>query len=282
VGFGCVFALLSATSARADISEANMYRTVQYTQTGDGSATTFDSAYFNLRLYSTLDNEYTTVLGFYPGPDSPVTLDPVPTDATRYDYDSGFFSSQAQMDIAFPKGAYSLTANNTTNGDAATTMFDYLADAYAQSQPYLTGTDYSDLQGMNPAIAFDFHFSPFIEDASATESGLFFTIFDVTTGDVVFGNMFLPVTTTGVTLPANTLMPNHDYVYDLVFSDRWRVTSNGADFPALLAFDTRADGGFTTGTIPEPAGLAMLGAVGVALLARGGRRTRTSAVKPNM
>lgn len=268
VGFGCVVALLSVTLARADILEANMYRTVQYTQIGDGSATTLDAAYFNLRLYSTLDDEYTTVLGFYPGPDSPVTLDPAPTDATRYDYDSGFYPSQAQMDIAFPKGTYSLTANNINNGDAATTMFDYLADAYAHSQPYLTGTDYSDLQGMNPAVSFDFHFSPFIEDATATESALFFTIYDGTTLDIVFSAGFLPVTTTGLTLPANTLMPNHDYLYDLNFSDRLRVTSNGAAFPALLSFDTRADGVFTTGAVPEPAGLTVLGAVGVALLAR--------------
>lgn len=254
--------------AQADIVEGDMLRNIQYTQTGDGPALSFDSAYITLRMYASSPNEYATVQAFYPGPDSPVALTPTPLDASIYEYSPDFYTSQAAMDIAFPKGTYTYTANNDTTNDHATTMFDYTIDAYSTSQPYLTGTNYSDLHGMNPSMDFNFQFSPYVKDAQTADAELFFTIFDAVTGDVVFSDEFQPDTTTGVTLPANTLLPNHDYNYDLDFSDRVFVTSNGADNPAVLAFDTRSDALFTTGAIPEPATATLLGMGAAALLSQ--------------
>ncbi len=98
---------------------------------------------------------------------------------------------------------------------------------------------------------------------------MFFSLFDATTGDVVFSIGFQPDTTTGVTLPANTLLPDHGYAYDLDFSDRETVTSAGADFPALLGFETRTEGSFTTGAVPEPAAATLLAmGAGAGLLRR--------------
>jgi hypothetical protein len=257
-----------AMPARADISQAVMFRNLVYNQTGDGNTLSFDSAFSTLRLYATAANEYTIVQAFYGGPGSPVAM--APADSTTYEFDSNAYPSQATMDSDFPKGTYTMTANNIATSDSATTMFDYSADAYSKSDPYLSGTNYSDLQGMNPSVAFNFQFSPFVKDATATDPELFFTIFDANTNDVVFANNFLPATTTGVTLPGNTLLPNHAYSYDLDFSDRLTVTSNGADNPALLGFETRSDGSFVTGTVPEPAIATLLG-MGAALLARRSR-----------
>lgn len=270
---GAVGMVLSAgvVAAHGSIVEADLLRNLQYTQTGDGASLSFDSAYITVRMYAGSANEYSNVQAFYPGPDSPVALTPTPLDASVYEYSPDFYTSKAAMDTAFPKGTYSLTANNDATSDHATTMFDYTADAYPQSQPYLTGTTFSDVHGMNPAAAFNFQFSPYVKDATTNDAELFFTIFDAATGDVVFGAEFQPDTTTGVTLPANTLLPNHDYNYDLDFSDRVFVTSNGASNPAVLAFDTRTDALFTTGPIPEPGSVAVLG-MGVMVAA--GRRRR--------
>ena len=217
-------------------------------------------------MFATSANEYATVQAFYPGPDSPVALTPTPSDASIYEYNPGFYTSKVAMDTAFPTGTYTYTANNDATSDHATTMFNYATDAYPKSQPYLAGTNYSDVHGMNPAVAFNFQFSPFVKDAQTDDAELFFTIFDATTNAVVFGNEFQPDSTTGVTLPANTLLPNHDYNYDLDFSDRVFVTSNGADNPAVLAFDTRSDALFTTGTVPEPATTTLVGMAAAALL----------------
>jgi hypothetical protein len=252
---------------RADISQGVMFRNLELDQTGDGNTLAFDSAFFTLRLTASSASEYTTVQGFFGGPGSPVAL--TPTDSTTYEFDSGFFGNQATMDTAFPKGTYTLTATNPSTSDNATTMFDYTNDAYSDSQPYLAGTNYTDLQGMNPARSFDFQFSPFVKNSLATDPELFFTLLDATTGDVVFGDEFQPDTTTGVTLPANTLLPNHAYSYDLDFSDRLLVTSTGADFPALLGFETRTDGAFTTGAVPEPTAATLLAmGAGAGLLRR--------------
>jgi hypothetical protein len=149
----------AAMPAQADISQGVMFRNLQYAQTGDGNVLSFDSSFFTLRLVSSAANEYSTVRGFYGGPDSPVTLGQV--GPTTYEYNPDFYTTRAAMDTNFPMGTYTLTATDGAS-DFATTMFDYSADAYAQSLPYLMGTDYSDLQGMNPGVAFDFHFSPFV------------------------------------------------------------------------------------------------------------------------
>jgi hypothetical protein len=264
---------IAVVPARADIVEADMLRNLQYAQTGNGNTTSFDSAYITLRMYASSANEFDTVRAFYGGPDSPVTLTPTPKDASVYEYNPDFYTNQAAMDTAFPKGTYTYTATTLSNSDNATTMYDYLNDAYSQSQPYLAGTDYTDIQGMNPSAAFNFHFSPYVPDALTDDAELFFTIFDATTGDVVFDYVFQPSTSAGVTMPANTLLPNHDYDYDLDFSDRVFVTSTGADNPAVLGFDTRTDALFTTGAIPEPTSMALL-VLGAPMLVRRGRRSR--------
>jgi hypothetical protein len=265
-GFGIILSAAAAV-ARADISQAVMFRNIQSIQTGNGNALSSDGAYFTLRLLSSSPNEYTTVQAFYGGSGSPVAL-ALTADPYTYEYDSGFYGNQAAMDIDFPKGTYAMTATNSVTSDNATTMFDYSNDAYSASQPYLAGTNYSDLQGMNPSANFNFQFSPFVPNALATDPELFFTIFDATTGEAVFSDTFQPATTTGVTLPGDTLLPNHAYAYDLDYSDRLTVTSDGADNPALLGFETRTEGSFTTGAVPEPATATLLALGTVALLAR--------------
>lgn len=242
----------SSASVRAQISFVDIYRTALLRQTGDGAAgTAYDFSYIGLDLFSDNPNQYSTVRVFYPGADSPVTLlHDDPGDAAHYEFASNVFGSQAALDVAYPKGTYSFTANG--GEPPATTMVNYANDAYSATQPYLTGSNFSALQGMDSTTDFTFRLSPFVKDAATTDAYIFFNIFNAATGQVVFGSNFLSSDTTSILLPANTLQPNTAYVYDLDYSDRVSVPSPGADFNAILGFDVRTEGNFYTAVPATP------------------------------
>ncbi len=267
---GCTSTAL-IPAAQATISFVDLYHTNVFLQTSNGNTISYDGSYATMGFYSTNPNEFTSVSATYPGPDSPVTL---PQDTpTHYGYGSTYFPTQAAMDAAFPTGTYAFTAQRSAGGPLATSLA-YSGSAYPQTQPFLLGTDYTDLQGMNSAAPFAFHFSTFTPNPSTDSPYLFFVIFNQTSGAVVYDAGAQPPTTTGVTLPANTLNPGTGYFYDLIFSDRVTVPSPGADFPAQIGSDKRTEGFFTTAA-PEPSGVALL-ASGALLLA-GLRRGRQGA-----
>jgi PEP-CTERM motif len=142
-----------------------------------------------------------------------------------------------------------------------TASYDYAADDYALSAPFLTGTDFTSLQGMDASKSFTFHFSPDVTGSNATASFIFFTIFDFTKNASVFNAGFLNPSTTSVTLAANTLTGGDLFGYELDFSNRDLVPSPGAVFQAQLGFDLRTDGTFRAApaAVPEPSTLALLG-----------------------
>lgn len=274
-----LFVLAAAViPARATISFVDMYRTNQYVQTANGAAgTAFDSSYVDFDLIASTANEFSTVLAFYPGPDSPATLTPY-GEPGRYSYRSPIFTTAGARDIAYPTGTYTFTANSSSEN--ATTMINYANDAYSATLPFLMGTTFSDAQGLNSAAPFTFQLSPFIPDANADDKFIFFNIFDAVTGDVVFSSNFLPPNTTSVSLNAGTLNPDTAYVLDLDYSDRVFTASPGADFDATLGFDVRTEAGFFTAPVPEPGSTALLalgGFVVLLVLKRiGPRGTKTS------
>jgi hypothetical protein len=190
----------------------------------------------------------------YPGPGSPVGLSPI--SSTDFRYQTPFLPNQAAMDAAYPFGTYQFNATGGSAGPASTS-FNYTADHYPQSLPYLTGTDYSRLQGMNPNAPFQFHFSPFVTGTGVDDSFMFLTIFDRTTNTFAFVDSFLPPTTTGLTLAAGTLQLDHQYTYELIFSNRLLTPSPGATFDAQIGYDLRTEGNFTS-AVPEPVPLLLL------------------------
>lgn len=261
--------VLFASAASADISFVNMFRSDSYTQTANGNSLTSNGSFLSFDLNSTTANEYASALVTFPGPASPVTLLPTST-PTILSYQTGSYPTRAAMDADFPTGTYVFTATPpaTRGVPVNTTRFDYTTDAYP-TVPYLTGTDYAALQGMNATAPFTAHVSTFTPDAATSEGLMFFTVFDETTTTRVFEVDFLPPSTTSVTIPANTLTAGHDYQYEIVFSDRVFAPSPGAQFDAQLGFDARTSGLFTA-TAPEPTTLL----AGAALLMAMGRRAK--------
>jgi hypothetical protein len=261
IAFAAIALALCTASARADISFVDAFRNVANLQTGDGNTLSANGAFYSADLNATTANNYSAVQMTYPGPGSPVSL--TQTTPTVYHFQTPGLS-KAAMDAAFPFGSYQFSATN--GATVNTTSFQYTSDDYAQSLPYLTGTDYTSLQGMDPTGSFTFHISPFVTGSQASVSFLFLTIFDFDTNAFVFNAGFLAASTTSVVLPANTLAPGHHFAYEIDFSNRDLVPSPGTQFQAQLGFDVRTDGLFMTAAttaVPEPstAAVAVFGAI---------------------
>jgi hypothetical protein len=252
------WASLASPSARADISFVDSFRNVGSRQTGDGNTLTPNGAFFSAELVSTVSDNYTSVQMTYPGPGSPVSLSQVSPNV--YLFQTPGLAGQAAMDAAFPFGTYQFDA---ANGPAAATSYQYTSDDFAQSLPFLTGADYTNLQGMDATKSFTFHLSPFITGNQASSSFIFLTIFDFDANQFVYNAGFLSATTTSVSVAANTLAPGHHFSYELDFSNRDLVPSPGAQFSAQLGFDVRTSGLFASAAVPEPSAL-VLSLVGMA------------------
>lgn len=254
------------------ISFVDIFKNVGYVQTGNGATLSSNGAFFSADLNSGAPDDYSSVTMTYPGPGSPASLPESNPPSTDYHYQTGSFASQADMDAAFPTGTYTFSTNT---GDIAS--LDYTSDDYSQTLPYLTGSDYSNLQDMNPGDAFTFDFSPFVTGGNPleTSSFIFFTIYDYTLGQQVYDAGFLPATTTSVTVPGGTLHYGDSFAYEIDFSDRDTPFGNGGTFPPQIGFETRTDGTFTAAiqSVPEPGTLILTG-IGLMAAAATRRRAR--------
>jgi hypothetical protein len=250
---GFALSMAVAAPAHADISFLNMFRTNTFTQTANGNSLTPGGSFFSASLFPASPNEFTSVQMTYPGPGSPDNL-PAFT-PTEYRFQTGFFANQAAMDAAFPIGTYAFAATNASGTDSAS--YNYTGDLFPLTRPYLDGSSFTDLRTFNTQLPLTLQFSPFVPHRSASPTHIFFSIFDPAASTVAFAANFLPATTTNLTLPAGTLQPEHNYIFQLDFSDRQVVPSPGATFNAQLGFGLQTSAQFRTAAIPEPASLAL-------------------------
>ena len=208
----------SLRNCQAQISFVTMNRNNTYIQTGD-STVNYNGSWFASTLNSTNPTDFNSVVMTYPGPGSPVT---VPTsNPGEFLFESPTLPTQADMDSDFPAGSYVFDASG--NMGPATANFSYSTDAYSLTIPSVAGTTLSSLQGMNPRQAFTVQLSPFVANPLATQTYIFFTVYDVATSNIAFNDGFLAASDTRLIIPADSLSPNVDYKYELIFS-----TSTGA------------------------------------------------------
>jgi hypothetical protein len=264
----CAVAVLGAgamsASVGADLSFANMFRSNVYFQTSDAGAG-YAGSFFTAGITASGPTGATSgVLTVPTSPSSTQTLSS--PGGVTFQYQSAFLPSQAAMDAAFPAGTYGFSVAGM---DAA---FGYAGDHYPGSTPALTGTSFTSLQNVNPGTAAAVTFSPFDTGSGATESLLFFTIFDQTASQLVVNAAFLPPSTAGYTIAAGTLTAGHAYTYELIYSNRLQVPATGTTFTGQIGYDDRTLGNFSAAAVPEPSTLALWAAGALLVGARARRR----------
>nr|WP_316641297.1 PEP-CTERM sorting domain-containing protein [uncultured Roseateles sp.] len=262
--------LLCAAPARAgDIAYIDMFRNVGFMQTGNGEVLTDNGSFLSTSINTLGGDSYASASLVFPGPASPLDL-PMQS-STRFGYQTGAYATKADMEAAFPQGHYEYSLQPA--GAAVAASFELGDDHYAQSRPFLDGSSYTDLQGLNAAAPVTLHFSAFATNGGASNSFVFFTLYDYTLGQFVFNDGFLPATTATELLPAGTLQPGHSFAYELIFSSRQMLPGDGTEQGAQVGFELRTSGLFSTAAVPEPQAAWLLLA-GLGLVASVVRRRR--------
>jgi hypothetical protein len=256
---GCAWLFVAAaaivaepSSARAGFTQFFQLHATDYSQNSNSPPAAESSASYLARPTSTTSPDFTSVTLTPPvGSSFGLTESP----AGSGFWDSGLFSHQfatnAQLDAAFPTGTYTLTGAGGSSPASATIT--YAQSAYPVTVPFLTGTTYSSLQGLDSSQPITLTWDAFVPSSLATSSSLFLTI-NGTSGTVF--NQFLPTSATSVTLAANTFSPGAHYTFQLGwFSDVTSTNTAGTFLDNRFAYATT--GAFTAAAVPEPSTLVL-------------------------
>jgi hypothetical protein len=228
-------------------------------------------------LFFTNAGDYTTGTATYPGLGSPQSL-PAPAGSTQFDFLSALYPTMAALHAAYPFGHYTITASGGTAG-TATAHINYRHDYFTRAIPYVT--NYSALNGLNPAANFNVNFNSFTPNSHVTKGYTFLTITNALTGAPVVTDDFLSPTSTAALILAGTLSPDTTYDYELDFSDRLNGFNNGSGSFTTQGFDVRTDGIFTTGAetpLPSTWFLMLSGIAGLYFAGFRGTKRNTAAL----
>ena len=194
---------------------------------------------------------------------------------------SAVYGSKQAMDADFAPGmpyTYAVSPLASPGVNVAEVVIQVPADTYPDQIPHLTGQSYQQLQGHDASLSVSLSFNSFQPDAAASEAYVFFSVFDRATYQRVFDLGFAPPSQGGVTLPGGTLLPGHDYFYELIFDNRVLapVLAGDTTFENRSNYELRTSGLFSTSAVPEP-GAALMLVVGLAGLALARRKARATA-----
>ena len=275
------FCILPQHLSAEGISSVDIFKNFVYTQ-NSGAAPTTPSGYFaDVELTSIGSNDFNTVTATFPGASTPTGIPQV--SPTFFSYGPAF-TTLADTNAAVPFGAYEYLAVDSFTGDSESTTLNYTADAFGSAIPALSSATFNSLMGLNPDQSLEIDFNSFTPAVNASLGFTFFTITDGS-GHVVFTDGFLDPSTTSFVLPANTLMANTTYNFELDFSDRQNGTTSptggdlgvGSTIGTFIGSDLRDDGSFTTGAAvlsPEPGTILLLFTGVAGLTALRGRRAK--------
>ncbi len=207
-----------------------------------------------------------------PGPSGARLVDMTLLDNSLFVFRSPSFAEPDALDAEFPEGPYAVEAGGPS------TTFEFtvpqLTEVYPGDFPRLTGTTFTDLQGMDTSLPFEFHVTPLplFEEADRQSVQLF--VDDKESGETAFSGPMPAGDVSSVTMPAHLLQPGRTYVWSL-----YHGNSVDAEHPDLLngisaSYVFMTQGEFVT-AVPEPATF-VLACAGLALVA-GRLRARASA-----
>lgn len=266
--------LVAASPAPAAIVTVDISRDIQYAQTGPNTVTQ-SGYFFSARTFGDGGaGDPTAGTLTYPGPGSPAALNPIPGNPTVLIYQSTLLPDQSTLDADYPTGTYTFD----TDGTPTPIDVEYAADYYPDNVPALTAASYTGAQGLNAAAAYLFAFNQLDpnDDPTANEANPYFVVRDAL-GAVVFDSGALPTAATSYLLAANTLQANTAYQFEVIFSSRVVTFDGNTGVFLVQEFNTRTNGRFFTAApaaVPEPAGLTLLGAAGLAWVGRRASRRR--------
>jgi hypothetical protein len=274
LAFTIVTVAKPAAATPVDPITGYIYDNILYEQNSNSAPTTPAGYFFNIGLFFTNSGDYTTGSSTYPGAGSPQSLPPA--GSTEFNFGSTLYPSMAALHTAYPFGLYTITGSGGSAG-TATAYINYRHDYFTNTIPYVT--NFSALNGLNPAANFSVNFNSFTPNPHVTEGFTFLTITDVSTGVAVVNDDFLSPTTMSALISAGTLLPDTLYDYELDFSDRLNGYNYGSGSYTTQGFDLRTDGSFTTGATPLPSTwfLMLSGVVGLGFVGFRGRKRNIAA-----
>lgn len=228
--------LWQAPATISDPISPYIFANTVFDQTGDAAPLVPWFDFFSIGGTFLTAGDYSAASAGYPGPGSPQTLALIAP--TNFDFGSPAFTSLSSLQAAYPFGTYTVTG---IGNQSSTSSVSYQANYFTSTVPFIT--NYSSLNGFNPANDLTVHYNSFTPDPHLTTGFTFLTIWNANTHQVVFQDDFQSSSSTSDLIPANTLSPSTNYTFELDFSDRLIVGSS------TQGFDMRTDGSFTTGPI---------------------------------
>jgi hypothetical protein len=279
---GFASAVLAVAAHAQGLTDSSLYRQSENQQTGPSTVVPFNGGtnYFFTSLADVSNatdfdvNGMSVAVPTIPGTMYTMTGPTGVSPFINYQYQTGYMTL-AQLNASFPAGTYAQTAVNSSTGGRVSVNLTYNGTDYFPNVPQLTAASWNALQGANPAASLALHWLPAVQNPATNTFLMFFNVYDLTTGgNDVFSDSFSSASSTGLTIPANTLLPDQNYYEELDFSARIEdtdptsiasvCTTNGPSCPGRLelAWDSRTITYFTTGatSVPEPAALVLFGA----------------------
>jgi hypothetical protein len=270
-------------TAYASLVGVNIFDNTVYSQTSAAAPTNPFFYFFSIGGNYASGDTFGGATAMFPGTASPATSfqNNVPQ-PNFFDNISVSFLSLSVLHTAYNFGTYTITA--TINGSPNTGVINnYTQDLFTSSIPFLT--NYSSLQGLNPANSVTATYNAYTPASGTNSFFTFFTIRNAATGTAVYSQGFLPFTTTSSTVPANTLMPDTQYDFEVDYSNRIDGFDSIHSVGTTQGFDVRVEATVTTGSstsVPEAGSLSLLGTalVGFGVFRRQRTRARRKPAYP--
>ena len=263
--------LCFASAASANVLTYQLFKSETYQQTSNAQPTTPTAFAGAAGLLTSVPSDIGAAQLFVGASPTPIALNPLFPGSTTWSYSKSEPSASA-LNADFPSGTlYGFLISGGTLGSHTTTFSTPAGDLYPLQVPYLNGTGFSHLQGMDSTAPFSFTFDGFGPAAPGAVQALTrLGLYRVSNGQLDYANS-VTNTATSLNMPANSLQPGTAYMGDLFYSD---ILINGViTGQAQIEYDLHTHFTFTTAA-PEP-GTAVLGAVAAVCLAMGcGARRR--------